>query len=186
MGRPLYSGEIENNGYANFWGIKKVHYGLCENGEYAFNDSTGEGCNHLITKTAWQKCWPIRAPHSYKHDFKTKTNDRVQGAKKIILTACHLGKLKLAFTSPDIISTSPKNFWLAELISQFFCHSDSSKNITCPSGKLKTQFTSLIAKSTSPRLSDTTFFARWRCIKVGNGRFSLFSTVDKFTQGSGI
>ena len=33
-----------------------------------------------------------------------------QGAKKIIFTACHLGKLKLAFTSPDVISTSPQNF----------------------------------------------------------------------------
>ena len=33
-----------------------------------------------------------------------------QGAKKIIFTACHSGKLKLAFTSPDIISTSPKSF----------------------------------------------------------------------------
>ena len=33
-----------------------------------------------------------------------------RGAKKIIFTACHLGKLKLAFTSPDVISTSPKNF----------------------------------------------------------------------------
>ena len=28
-------------------------------------------------------------------------------------------------------------------------------------GKLKTEFTSPIAKSTSPGLSDTTFFARW-------------------------
>ena len=34
----------------------------------------------------------------------------VQGAKKIIFTASHSGKLKLAFTSPDIISTSPKSF----------------------------------------------------------------------------
>ena len=33
-----------------------------------------------------------------------------QGAKEIIFTACHSGKLKLAFTSPDVISTSPKNF----------------------------------------------------------------------------
>ena len=32
-----------------------------------------------------------------------------QGAKKIIFTACRSGKLKLAFTSPDVISTSPKN-----------------------------------------------------------------------------
>ena len=34
----------------------------------------------------------------------------VQGAKKIIFTACHLGKLKLALTSPNIISTSPQRF----------------------------------------------------------------------------
>ena len=38
------------------------------------------------------------------------TKKASQGAKKIIFTACHLGKLKLAFTSPDVISTSPKNF----------------------------------------------------------------------------
>ena len=34
----------------------------------------------------------------------------MQGAKKIIFTACHSGQLKLAFTSPDVISTSPKTF----------------------------------------------------------------------------
>ena len=33
-----------------------------------------------------------------------------QGAKKIIFTACHSGKLKLAFTNPKVISTSSKNF----------------------------------------------------------------------------
>ena len=31
------------------------------------------------------------------------------GAKKVIFTACHLGKLKLTFTSPNVISTSLKN-----------------------------------------------------------------------------
>ena len=40
----------------------------------------------------------------------------LQGAKKIIFTACHSGKLKLAFTSPDDILT-PDAFWQAELIS---------------------------------------------------------------------
>ena len=34
----------------------------------------------------------------------------MQGAKKIFFTACLPGKLKLAFTSPVIISTSPKSF----------------------------------------------------------------------------
>ena len=85
-----------------------------------------------------------------------------QGAKKIIFIACHSGKLKLAFTNLDVISTSPKAFWPAELISQFFCYSNSSKNINCPSGKLITEFTSLTTKSTSPGLSDTPFFAHWR------------------------
>ena len=31
----------------------------------------------------------------------------MQGAKKRIFTACHSGKLKLAFTSPDFFSISP-------------------------------------------------------------------------------
>ena len=83
-----------------------------------------------------------------------------QGAKKIIFTACLSGKLKLAFTSPVVISTSPKSFWRA-YSSQFFCYLNSSKNITCPSGQIKTEFTSPIAKSTNPGLSDTTFFERW-------------------------
>ena len=26
--------EIENNGYAKFWGVNKVHCGLCENGQF--------------------------------------------------------------------------------------------------------------------------------------------------------
>ena len=25
--------EFEDNGYAKFWGLRKVHYGPCENGE---------------------------------------------------------------------------------------------------------------------------------------------------------
>ena len=84
----------------------------------------------------------------------------MQGAKKVNFTACHSGKLKLTFTSPNIISTSPKNVLMSRLISQFLCDLDSSKNFTCPSGKLITEFSSLIAKPTSPRLLETTFFAR--------------------------
>ena len=58
-------------------------------------------------------------------------------------------KLKLAFTSPNVISTCPQNFWWAELISHFFCKLNSSKCLTCPSAKLRTKFTSPIAKSTN-------------------------------------
>ena len=84
-----------------------------------------------------------------------------QGAKKVIFTACHSGKLNLTFTSPNIISTSTKNVLMSRLISQFSCILNSSKNFTCPSGKLITEFTSPIAKSSSPGLSHTAFFARW-------------------------
>ena len=61
---------------------------------------------------------------------------------------------------------APKAFRRAELISHFFCYSNSSKNITCPLGKLKTDFTSPIAKSTSPRLSASTFFALWNAFWI--------------------
>ena len=37
-------------------------------------------------------------------------SETLQGAKKIIFTACLSGKLKLEFTSPDVISNSPKPF----------------------------------------------------------------------------
>ena len=85
-----------------------------------------------------------------------------QGAKKIIFTACHLGKLERAsinFTSPYVISTSPKNFLTSRIDFTVLLLFKFLKNITCLLGKLKTEFTSPIVKSTSPGLSDTTFFA---------------------------
>ena len=33
LGITVVPREIEDNGYANFWGTNKVHYGLCENSE---------------------------------------------------------------------------------------------------------------------------------------------------------
>ena len=33
MGVRVVPREIEDNGYAKFWGVNKVRYGLCENGE---------------------------------------------------------------------------------------------------------------------------------------------------------
>ena len=83
-----------------------------------------------------------------------------QGAKKVSFTACHSGKLQLACTSPQVISTSPKT-----LISRIDYNPSvigiCPKNSTCVSSKLRTKITSPIAKSTSPGLSDTTFFSCW-------------------------
>ena len=71
---------------------------------------------------------------------------------------------ELAFTSPVVIPTSPKSF----LTSKNWFHSSSviqipqKTSLACRlPGKLKTEFTSPKTKSTSPELSDTTFFARW-------------------------
>ena len=84
---------------------------------------------------------------------------RKQDAKKIIFTACHSGKLKLAFTSPDVISTSPKTFLTGRIDFTVLLIRIPQKG---------SAFTSLIAKSTSPGLLDTTFFAR--CSKVSSGK----------------
>ena len=84
-----------------------------------------------------------------------------QGAKKVIFAVFHLSKLKLAYDL--LVQTSfqlaPKTCLQVKLISQFYCNWNSLKNFTCVSVKLRTEFTCLIAKSTSPWLSDTTFFA---------------------------
>ena len=109
---------------------------------------------------ALRQLWMIKTVCG-KGNLGSKIEVCKQGAKKVIFTAWHSGKLKLAFTSPNIISTSPKSVLMRRLISQFFCNLNSSKNFTCPSGKSRTAFTSPIAKSTSPGLSDTTFFACW-------------------------
>ena len=39
----------------------------------------------------------------------------LQGAKKVIFKACHSGKLELACTSPNIISTSHKNILMSRI-----------------------------------------------------------------------
>ena len=38
-----------------------------------------------------------------------------QGAKKVIFKACHSGNLKVEYTSPNVISTSPKNILMSRI-----------------------------------------------------------------------
>ena len=63
---------------------------------------------------------------------------------------------------------APKPF----LITRIDYSPSSSKNSTCPLGKLRTKVTSPVTKSTSPGLSDTTFFAR--CASIQNST-SIFT-----------
>ena len=60
-----------------------------------------------------------------------------QGAEKIIFTACPLGKLKLAFTSPAIISTSPKKELTSSIDFTFPLSFEFLKKHHLPIGQVK-------------------------------------------------
>ena len=77
--------------------------------------------------------------------------NRVQ--RKSLFAACHLGKLKLAFTNPEVISTSAKNFLTSRIDFTVLLLFEFVKKHYLTFGKLKTEFTSRIAKSTSSWLS---------------------------------
>jgi len=60
-----------------------------------------------------------------------------QGAKKVIFTACHLGKLKLAFTSPNVISTSSKTFLMSRIDFTVLLLVEFLKILHLPIGQVK-------------------------------------------------
>ena len=67
---------------------------------------------------------------------------------------------QLACTSPQVISTSPKPFLISRIDYNPSVIWISPKKSTCLSRKKKRKtLLNLIAKSSSPRLSDVTFFA---------------------------
>ena len=73
-------------------------------------------------------------------------------------------------------------FWWADWFHSSSVILEFLKNCTCPLGKLKTEFTSPIAKSTSPGLLDTTFFACWdqACNIISrNAYFSMYAAQMK-------
>ena len=88
-----------------------------------------------------------------------------QGAKKVIFKACHSGKLKLEYTSPNVISTSPKNILMSRIAFTVLLQFEFLKKLHLPIRQVKNKisFASPIAKSTSPGLSDSTFFAFCQC-----------------------
>ena len=79
----------------NKWGANQIK---------KFNRALFAWKKFILTLTRYQKEEEI-LPFKNSWDALQK-----QGAKKIVFTAWHSGKLKLAFTSPDVISISPKKF----------------------------------------------------------------------------
>ena len=105
--------------------------------------------------------WPPQSVTIIYKDWRLKTSNCLtpqghQGAKKTIFTACHSGKLKLAFTSPwDVISTSPKNFLTSRIYFKVFLLFEFLKKHHLPVGQVKNRIV------TSPGPLDTTFFGHW-------------------------
>ena len=73
--------------------------------------NNGSDANEFIHLFVCTLCSKTFFSSTQKPKFSNSSLIRnMQGAKKIIFTACHSGKLKLAFTSPDVITTSPESF----------------------------------------------------------------------------
>ena len=72
-----------------------------------------------------ERVWPVPGrDHLWSHSWKQVGGggggevgvvSLWQGAKKVIFKACHSGDLKLAYTSPNVISTSPQNILMSRI-----------------------------------------------------------------------
>ena len=75
-----------------------------------------------------------------------------QGAKKIIFTACNQDKLKLAFTSPNIILTSPKSFLTSRIDFTVLLLFEFLKKHHLPVGQVKNRIHQPHSKIHQPRV----------------------------------
>ena len=88
--------------------------------------------------------------------------------------------LEQVLLSPKFISTNPNTFGWTGLIYTVFMYGNFSlsKNFTnLLVSKLRAEFTSQIAKSTSPGLSDTTFFAHCFFFIANSFKFQFYSSL---------
>ena len=97
-----------------------------------------------------------------------------QGAKKLIFTAsCHSGKLKLAFTSLDFISTSPKSFLTTRIGFTVLLLFEFLKKHHLPVGQVKNRIHQSDSKIHQPRAIGHDFlctslvfvYCQWFCYK---------------------
>ena len=77
------------------------------------------------------------SPLLKNQNFQFQFDQEYAGCKKIIFTACHSGKLKLAFTSPDVISTSPKSFLTRRIDFKVLLSFEFFKKHHLPVGQVK-------------------------------------------------
>ena len=112
----------------------------------------------LLAHQCWELLCPLVPRFTEQTHYKKTPNS---GCKESHVYSLPFGRAgAITFTSPNIISTSPKSVWWAD-----WFHSSSviwipQKTSLHLLGKLRTEFSSPIGKSTGPGLSDTTFFTR--------------------------
>ena len=102
-------------------------------------------------------------PRSSICDYSTICDFHVphnQGAKKVSFMACHSYTSLLVYTSLRVFFNSPEKFFDKQHWLQFVCNLNFPKNSLALWASEQNSLAP-IAKSTCPRLSDTSFFARW-------------------------
>ena len=104
----------------------------------------------------------------------SSTNSR--GQRKSFLQLTIWASWSYHLLAQTSFQLAPKTFWLAELLSQFFCYSNSSKNILCLLGKLKTEFTSPMA---NPLALGYRTLVSLHAVIAGSGTYELL-TVPSF------
>ena len=100
-----------------------------------------------------------------------KCNYKGESSRNIIIwrwdvkyAGCKVSQFySLPLLAHESFQLAPKPFLISRIDYNTSVIWISQKKFTCSSGKLKTEFTGPKPKSTSPRLSNTTFFACWIC-----------------------
>ena len=71
LGVTVVPREIMDNGCAKFWGVNKVHYGLCQNGEFTSSACQILKCQYLAYEIIRHaKSWNFSIPHAIRGDAR--------------------------------------------------------------------------------------------------------------------
>ena len=120
-----------------------------------------QGAKKIIFTTSFPWFSPIRG--------RVGENPR---NKVVIFTACHSGKLKLVFTRPDVISTSPKSFLISRTDFPVLLLFEFLKKHLFPFGQVKNRIYSLPQQQNPPAPGYQTLLSlyagisdiKWACL----------------------
>ena len=71
LGVTVVPREIIDNGYAKLWSVNKMHYGLCQNGEFTSSACQILKCKYLAYEIIRHaKSWNFSIPHAIRGDAR--------------------------------------------------------------------------------------------------------------------